>query len=79
MDPSGRCRRPGQRRERPRAVAAGRRVEELAREGLASELGPRAASETTPEPAGDTPTAQATSDDAPTESFVDRIKAVLAA
>ena len=66
----------------PRAVEAGRRVEEQARAGLALEPVPQRASETetTIEPAeGDTPTAENTTDEAPTESFVDRIKAVLAA
>ncbi len=65
--------------ESARASAAGRRVEELAREGLASDFVPEPPAQTTTRPAGDTPTAQATSDDAPTESFVDRIRAVLAA
>jgi len=52
----------------PAAVAAGRRVEELAREGLSSELEPDE-----PEPVEDAGSTR------PTESFVDRIKAVLAA
>jgi hypothetical protein len=48
------------------AAAAGRRVEELAREGL------------TIGPAGDTPTTK-TADETSRESFVERIRAVLAA
>ena len=68
----------------PLAVEAGRRVEEQAREGLALEpvVEPTTetdAATTTARADGDTPTAETTTDDAPTESFVDRIKAVLAA
>jgi hypothetical protein len=67
----------------PHAAAAGRRVEELARQGLARELvtetpEPTAGSGTDHAP-GDTPTAETRIDDTPCESFVDRIKAVLAA
>ena len=67
----------------PAAVAAGRRVEALAREGLSSELQPDE-----PEPGENSGTTHATESGttggeavAPrsTESFVDRIKAVLAA
>jgi len=70
----------------PLAVEAGRRVEEQAREGLALEAVVEPATETETETEtttaladGDTPTAENTTDEAPTESFVDRIKAVLAA
>lgn len=52
----------------PAAVEAGRRIEELAREGLVTA------------PVAETPeVTEAAGDDTPTESFVDRIKAVLAA
>jgi hypothetical protein len=61
----------------PAAAAAGRRVEELARQGLTAESRletPEPVPEPEPEPTVDTPT-----NARPTESFVDRIKAVLAA
>jgi hypothetical protein len=66
----------------PAAVAAGRRVEELAREGLTVEREPVEPVEPA-QPVEDTePTEPAESTeqvDPPTASFVDRIKAVLAA
>jgi hypothetical protein len=69
------------------AMAAGRRVEELAREGLAPELvveAPEVAETTETIETGDTPQADSADDDttseaSSSESFVDRIRAVLAA
>jgi len=58
----------------PAAIEAGRRVEELAREGLEMPLRDHA-----PETAQDTATDDTPGDPRPSESFVDRIKAVLAA
>jgi predicted TIM-barrel fold metal-dependent hydrolase len=61
----------------PHAAEVGRRVEELAREGLARGTESPVLAEA---PAGDTPTAESVhDDDTPSESFVDRIKAALAA
>jgi hypothetical protein len=67
----------------PRAAAAGRRVEELARQGLArglvAETPEPAAGSGTDHAAGDAPTADTRIDDPTCQSFVDRIKAALAA
>ncbi len=63
----------------PRAVEAGRRVEERAREGLALQAVPEPAPNTTERTVGDTPTVETTNAQAPAESFVDRIKAALVA
>jgi hypothetical protein len=60
----------------PAAVDAGRRVEELAREGLPELSREEPVLE---EPVADTPTGVHASTERSTESFVDRIKAVLAA
>ena len=73
----------------PAAVEAGRRVEEQAREGLAPQVVTQTVTETraetraeiVTETQADTPTAEVvpSDDDTPRESFVDRIRAVLAA
>jgi hypothetical protein len=61
----------------PAAVAAGRRVEELAREGLATGRADKTAQTDQAEPAASVGPTELV--EPPTVSFVDRIKAVLAA
>ena len=67
----------------PRAAEAGRRVEERARAGLTPDMvlqAPVAETSVVETPVGDTPAAEHVSDeDTASESFVDRIKAALAA